>query len=400
MYFCTDFKDTVICSKMQRKTLVRLLSVLLFIGSFSAIAQEEHGMEVKEVAPGETGSKTKKEEIKEFINHHLLDSHDFNLLGSTDEETGVTHHYGFPLPVIIWDGGLNTFMSSEFHHGESVAESNGNYYKLYHSKIYKTDAEGTINYDEKHHPTNVRPLDFSITKSVVMMLVVGLLLIWLFRSLAKSYAKNGSLPKGVGRFFEPIVLYIRDDIAIANIGEKKYKKYLPFLLTTFFFIWFLNMFGLTPLGVNVTGNIAVTTGLAVVVFLITTFTGTKDYWKHIFDPLGDGMPWAGKIFIYIILVPIEILGLFIKPFALLIRLYANMTAGHVVLMSLIGLIFIFKSWIGGPLSFGLSFAISLIELLVALLQAYIFTMLAALYFGFASETHAEHEAHEGEIQHL
>ena len=400
MYFCTDFKDTVICSKMQRKTLVRILSVLLFIVSFSAIAQEEHGMEVKEVAPGVEGGKTKKEEIKEFINHHLLDSHDFNLLGSTDEETGVTHHYGFPLPVIIWDGSLHTFMSSEFHHGESVVESNGNYYKLYHSKIYKTDAEGTINYDEKHHPTNVRPLDFSITKSVVMMLVVGLLLILLFRGLAKSYAKNGSLPKGVGRFFEPIVLYIRDDIAIANIGEKKYKKYLPFLLTTFFFIWFLNMFGLTPLGVNVTGNIAVTTGLAVVVFLITTFTGTKDYWKHIFDPLGDGMPWAGKIFIYIILVPIEILGLFIKPFALLIRLYANMTAGHVVLMSLIGLIFIFKSWIGGPLSFGLSFAISLIELLVALLQAYIFTMLAALYFGFASETHAEHEAHEGEIQHL
>jgi len=397
MYFCTDFKDTVICSKMQRKTLVRLLSVLLFIGSFSAVAQDEHTEEAKEILPE---GKTKKEEIKEFINHHLMDSHDFNFFGSTDEETGETHHYGFPLPVILWDEGLHTFMSSEFHHGENVVESNGNYYKLYHSKIYRTDAEGTINYDESHHPTNIRPLDLSITKSVVMMLVTGLLLIWLFSSLAKSYAKNGSIPRGIGRFFEPIVLYIRDDIAIANIGENKYKKYMPFLLTVFFFIWFLNMFGLTPLGVNVTGNIAVTTALAIIVFLITTFTGTKDYWKHIFDPLGDGMPWAGKILIYIILVPIEILGLFIKPFALLIRLYANMTAGHVVLMSLIGLIFIFKSWIGGPLSFGLSFAISLIELLVALLQAYIFTMLAALYFGFASETHAEHEAHEGEVQHL
>ncbi|AFL80673.1 F0F1-type ATP synthase, alpha subunit [Aequorivita sublithincola DSM 14238] len=403
MYFCTDFKDTVICSEMQRKTLIRLLSVLLFIVSFSAIAQDEHAMEVKEIAPGEKGDKTKKEEIKEFINHHLLDSHDFNLFGSTDEVTGETHHYGFPLPVIFWDKGLHTFMSSEFHHGESVVESNGNFYKLYHSKIYKTNADGTINYDAEHgdHPTNEKILlDFSITKSVIMMLVVGLMLIWLFGGLAKSYAKNGSLPKGVGRFFEPIVLYIRDDIAIGNIGEHKYKKYMPFLLTVFFFIWFLNMFGLTPLGVNVTGNIAVTTALAIIVFLITTFTGTKDYWRHIFDPLGDGMPWAGKIIIYIILVPIEILGLFIKPFALLIRLYANMTAGHVVMMSLIGLIFIFKSWIGGPLSFGLTFAISLIELLVALLQAYIFTMLAALYFGFASETHAEHEAHEGEIQHL
>ncbi len=402
MYFCTDFKGTVICSKMQRKTLVKILSILLFIVSFSAIAQEDHGMEVKEVAPGAEGSKMKKEEIKEYINHHLLDSHDFNLFGSTNEETGETHHYGFPLPVIIWDEGVHAFMSSEFHHGETVAESNGKYYALHHEKIYRTNAEGEINYNAKHgdHPTNIRPVDFSITKSVLMMLLTGLLLIWLFRSLVSSYAKNGSMPKGIGRFFEPIVLYIRDDIAISNIGEHKYKKYMPFLLTVFFFIWFLNMFGLTPLGVNVTGNIAITTGLAVIVFLITTFTGTKDYWRHIFDPLGDGMPWAGKILIYIILVPIEILGLFIKPFALLIRLYANMTAGHVVLGSLIGLIFIFKSWIGGPLSFGLSFAISLIELLVALLQAYIFTMLAALYFGFASETHAEHEAHEGEIQHL
>lgn len=381
---------------MRKNTLVKLLSVLLLAVSFSATA----------TAPKSDGDAPKdtKTEIKEYIQHHLLDSHDFTLFASTDEATGEVHHYGFPLPVIIWDDGLHVFSSSKFHHGETVAESKGNYYTLYHSKIYKTDASGTLNFDEEHgdHPTNERiQLDFSITKSVLMMLVTGLLLIWLFRSLAKSYAKNGSIPAGIGRFFEPIVLYIRDDIAIANIGEKKYKRYMPFLLTVFFFIWFLNMFGLTPLGVNVTGNIAVTTALALIVFLLTNFTGTKDYWKHIFDPLGDGMPWIGKIFIYIILVPIEILGLFIKPFALLIRLYANMTAGHVVLMSLIGLIFIFKSWIGGPLSFGLSFAISLIEVLVALLQAYIFTMLAALYFGFAAEEHDHgHEEHEGELQHL
>lgn len=367
-----------------------LLAVVLLLGN-TVFANE------KEVEKG----KDKKTEIKEFIDHHLQDSHYFNFYGTTDEH-GKVHHVGFPLPVILWDNGLKVFSSSKFHHGEEVAEVDGNYYSLYHSKIYKTDAEGTINYDEEHHPTNVKPLDFSITKSVVMMLVTGLLLLWLFVSLAKGYAKNNNVPTGIGRFFEPIVLYIRDDIAIANIGEKKYKRYMPFLLTIFFFIWFLNMFGLTPLGVNVTGNIAVTTALAVIVFLITNFTGTKDYWKHIFDPLGDGMPWYGKIIIYIILVPIEILGLFIKPFALLIRLYANMTAGHVVLMSLVGLIFIFKSWVGGPLSFGLSFAISLIEVLVALLQAYIFTMLAALYFGFASEEHDHGHGHdeEPELAHL
>jgi F-type H+-transporting ATPase subunit a len=186
-------------------------------------------------------------------------------------------------------------------------------------------------------------------------------------------------------------LYIRDDIAIPNIGEKKYKRYMPYLLTIFFFIWFLNLFGLTPFGVNVTGNIAVTVALALLTFLITNFTGTKDYWKHIFDPLGDTLPWYGKIPLYIILIPIEVLGIIIKPFSLLIRLYANMQAGHIVLMSLIGLMFFFKSWFGSTLSFGLSFAISLIELLVALLQAYIFTMLSALYFGFAAEEHEHHE---------
>ena len=379
---------------MQKNTLVRIIGVFILALSFTANAAaiKEEGD-----APKDT-----KAEIQEYIQHHLQDSHDFNIMASTDEATGEIHHYGFALPVILVDDGIQVFMSSKFHHGETLAESNGNYYKLYHSKIYKTDAAGTITYDAEHpeHPSNVRPLDLSITKSVVMMLVTGLLLIWLFRSLASSYAKNGSIPKGMGRFFEPIVLYIRDDIAKANIGEDKYKRYMPFLLTVFFFIWFLNMFGLTPLGVNVTGNIAVTAGLALIVFLLTNFTGTKDYWKHIFDPLGDGMPWFGKAIIYIILIPIEILGLFIKPFALMIRLYANMTAGHVVLMSLIGLIFIFKSWIGGPLSFGLSFAISLIELFVALLQAYIFTMLAALYFGFASETHDHAEAHDGEVAHL
>ena len=377
---------------MQRKTLRSLLSIFIFAVSFTMTAT------AVETAPEQDGEKKDtKAEIKEYIQHHLQDSHDFNLYGYKDD-SGKQHYVGFPLPVIIWDNGLHVFSSSKFNHGETAVESNGNYYKLYHSKIYKTDASGELTYNEEHgdHPTGRIHFDFSITKSVVMMFVTGILLILLFRGLARSYAKNGSIPKGIGRFFEPIVLYIRDDIAISTIGEKKYHRYMPFLLTIFFFILLLNLFGLTPLGVNVTGNIAVTAALAVLVFLLTNFTGTKDYWKHIFDPLGDGMPWFGKILIYIILVPIEILGMFIKPFALLIRLYANMTAGHVVLMSLIGLIFIFKSWIGGPLSFGLSFAISLIEVLVALLQAYIFTVLAALYFGFAAE---EHE-YDSELTHL
>jgi F-type H+-transporting ATPase subunit a len=381
---------------MQRKTLGRLLSILLLATSISGFAKEPSKDE------GATTKEERKKEVSEYVKHHNLDTHDFGLYSYTGDD-GKKHHVGFPLPVILWSDGLHVFLSSKFHHGEEVVESNGKYFALdTHSyKIYETDASGVINYDEDHHATNEKPLDLSITKSVFMVMIVSLLLFFLFRGLARSYVKNGgNIASGPGRFFEPIVLYIRDDIAIPNIGEEKYKKYMPYLLTIFFFIWFLNLFGLTPLGVNVTGNIAITLSLALFTFFLTNFTGTKDYWLHIFDPLGNTMPWYAKAILYIILIPIEVLGIFIKPFSLLIRLYANIQAGHIVLGSLIGLIYVFQNWIGGTLSFGLSFAISLIELLVALLQAYIFTMLSALYFGFASETHEHAEEHEGEIQHL
>ena len=327
-----------------------------------------------------------RSKIKGFIGHHVLDSHDFTLF--SDEKTG--QHFGFPLPVILLDNGLQVFSSSKFHHGESVAESNGNFYVLNHhdGKIYKTDASGTLHHDEvSGHPSNVRPVDFSITKSVVMILVASLLMFFLFRGLAKSYAKNGGIATGAGRIFEPLVVYIRDEIAIPNIGEKHYKRYMSYLLTIFFFILFLNLFGLTPLGVNVTGNLTITFALAIMTFLITNFTANKNYWGHIF-----WMPGVPKV-MRIVLAPIELLGVFIKPFSLMIRLYANIFAGHIVLMSIIGLMFIFKSWIGSTLSFGLSFVLSILEILVAFLQAYIFTMLSALYFGSAVEEHHHDEAH-------
>ncbi|MCK5814857.1 MAG: F0F1 ATP synthase subunit A [Flavobacteriaceae bacterium] len=353
---------------MQKKLLVKLLTVVFLVFSTSTFAQHE------ENAAHETGSEevSFKAAIKESITHHLLDSHDFTFF--SDSETG--EHYGFSLPIILIDGGIQVFSSSKFHHGETVAENNGNYYKLFHNKIYKTDAAGAIALDDHHHPTNVKPLDFSITKSVVMIFITGVLMLLLFGGLAKSFGK-GPIATGAGRFFEPVVLYIRDDIAIPNIGEKKYKKYMPYLLTVFFFVWFLNLFGLTPLGVNITGNITVTFALAMITFVITQVSGNKNYWKHIFWM--PGVPTPMKI----ILAPIELLGVFIKPFALMIRLYANIMAGHVVLMSIIALIFIFQNWIGSSLSFLLAFTLSILELLVAALQAYIFTMLSALYFGAA-----------------
>ncbi|WP_415863943.1 F0F1 ATP synthase subunit A [Thalassobellus suaedae] len=363
---------------MQRNQIASLLFFLLStLFSISALAQEE--MHLKEIAPEVEGNESVKTEIKEYINHHLLDSYDFGLYSYVSDE-GENKHIGFPLPVILWDNGLQVFSSSKLHHGEEVAESNGNYYKLYHGKIYKTNAEGVINHDEHHHATNDKPLDLSITKNVFTILIIGLLMFFMFGRMAKKY-KTGSMPKGFGRLLEPIILYIRDDIAIPNIGKKHYKRYMSFLLTVFFFIWIINLLGLTPLGINVTNNIAVTLALALLTYLITTFTANKNYWGHIFWM--PGVPWPMKI----ILAPIELLGTFIKPFSLLIRLYANITAGHIVLMSIIGLMFIFKNWLGSSLSFGLAFVLSLLELLVAALQAYIFTMLSALYFGSAVEEH-------------
>ena len=371
---------------LEKKTLFLIILLLSGVVLAKEKEQSSKNLSAKEI---------QKKEIKDYIMHHLQDSYDFSLFSYTNED-GSHVYFGVPLPIILWDNGLKVFSSSKFHHGETVAEVDGNFYVINHNKIYKTDQAGTITYDEDHHATNIAPLDFSITKGVVSIMFTVFLMFFLFKSLADSYAKNGGIASGAGRFFEPIVLYIRDDIAIPNIGEKHYRKYMSFLLTVFFFVWFLNILGLTPLGINVTGNIAVTFCLALLTFLLTNLTGTKDYWLHIFDPLGTTMKWYAKIPLYIILIPIEVLGIFIKPFSLLIRLYANMQAGHIVLMSLIGLMFIFKSWLGSPLSFGLAFAISLIEVLVALLQAYIFTMLSALYFGFASEEHEHHneiEAH-------
>ena len=326
-----------------------------------------------------------REKIDEVIGHHVLDGHSFSLF--SDDATGK--HYGFSLPIILWDNGMQFFSSSRFDNEKELAESNGNYYVLHHEKIYKSDASGILNFKDatgEETVTNVRPIDFSITKGVFTMLTVALIMMLLFINLAKSYAKNGGISKGVGRFFEPIVLYIRDEIAIPNIGEKNYKKYMSHLLTVFFFVWFLNIFGLTPLGINVTGNIAITFGLAIVTYLITTFTAKKDYWLHVFWMPGVPVPMK------IILAPIELLGTIIKPFSLMIRLYANIFAGHIVLMSLVALMFIFHNWVGSSMSFLLSFAISTIEILVALLQAYIFTMLSALYFGAASD-----ESHHNEV---
>lgn len=328
-----------------------------------------------------------KKENKNYIDHHLLDSHSFDIMVSKNDD-GTETNIGFPLPVIFYDAanGFHAFMSSKFHHGEEVVESKGGHYALSHEKIYKTDANGTLTLDEEGHATNEKVFDLSITKSVLMILVTAFLLILIFVSIARGYKKS-LVPTGAAKIFEPVILFIRDDIAKPNIGAN-YKKYMSYLLTIFFFILFLNIFGLMPFGINVTGNIAITFALALLTFLITQFTANKNYWQHIFWM--PGLPWPMKI----VMMPIEIIGLFIKPFSLLIRLFANMSAGHIIVMSLIALIYYFQNVIAGIAFPFLTFVIYLLEVLVAFLQAYIFTMLSAVYFGMANEEHG-HEGEEG-----
>lgn len=312
------------------------------------------------------------------IMHHIADSHSWHLWGEGER------HIGFSLPVILWDNGLKVFSSSHFgQEEEQVAHIDGNHYKIFHNKIYKTDAEGTLHMHDGH-PTNDTPLDFSITKIVAQMFLAAIILIILAFLMKSSYTENG-VPKGVAKFLEPLVLFVRDDIALENIGTKHYLKYTPYLITLFLFIWLVNLLGLIPGSANVSGNIAFTMVLALLTFIIVTFSGKKTYWSHIFDPLGNNMPWAGKALVYVILVPVEILGMFTKPFALMIRLFANMTAGHIVILSLISLIFIMETYAIAPVSILLTLFINTLELLVAALQAYIFTLLTALFIGMAVE---------------
>lgn len=346
-------------------------------------AHESHG----EDHSGHEGL-SQKEKVNAHIAHHLQDSYDFIFF--SDEAEGK--HYGFSLPVILIDNGLKMFSASKFHHGETVAEVDGQHYKLFHNKIYKTDAEGTLKFDKHHHPTNEKPLNFSITKNVFSLFVTAIIIFFLFYGLAKTYkTSHNNLPKGFNRVLEPLVIYVRDEIARPNIGEAKYKKFMPYLLTVFFLIWLLNLIGLTPLGINVTGNIAVTMCLAIFTFLVTQFSANKDYWGHIFWMPGVPVPMK------IILAPIEVLGMFTKPFSLMIRLFANITAGHTVVMGLIAIVFVMKEQLttvgATTVSLALTLFISVIEILVAFLQAYIFTMLSSLFIGMAVQEHHHDDDH-------
>jgi F-type H+-transporting ATPase subunit a len=324
----------------------------------------------------------KKFDPNEMIMHHVKDAHEFHIIDIDDKPISL------PLPIILWtDNGLTTFMSSGFHHddeGKVVVEKNGERFVKYHEKIYQLEAgASSVVFDDKHHPTNAtKPLDISITRNVFMMWVSVLVLLLIFISAARVYRKSESkVPTGIAGFVEPLIVFVRDEIARPMIGENKYKRYMPYLLTIFFFIWINNIFGLIPIlnGANLSGNIAFTFTLALFTFIITTFSGNKNYWKHIFWM--PGVPVPMKIF----LMPIELIGIFTKPISLMIRLFANITAGHIIILALMSLIFIFETVWVSPISVAFSLFITVIEIVVTAIQAYIFTILSALYFGMATE---------------
>src|SRR5690554_5290501 len=332
-------------------------------------------------------------DVTEMIMHHIKDAHEWHILTYTDDNDGK-QHVSVHLPIILIDNGLQVFSSKRLYHEESPiqitnAEGEEDHYYLnselgyavYHETIYKLNQNGELDFDEAGHVISPKPYDFSITKHVFTLLFSSVLLIFLLKIAVKTYKRDGMHPpRGLARFIEPIVIFVRDDIARTNIGEAKYEKYMPYLLTALFFIWINNMLGLVPIfpgGANLTGDISFTLSLAAITLLITVFSGNKHYWGHIFAT--PGVPF----WLLPIMIPVEIVGIFAKPFALMVRLFANITAGHIIILSLTGIIFTFGSAAWSGLSIPMSLFILVLKLLVAFLQAFIFTMLSALFIGGA-----------------
>ncbi len=371
--------------------LNRILFGLFLLASPAVLASEEvHSVDGHEVPTDiqVSGQREEKEAFNpaEVIMHHIADSHGWHLFDWNE------HPVSIPLPVILYtEKGLVVFSSAKFHHdqeGIRVVEAGGLRFINLHEKIYYASEEA--NEDgvfaemdhQSHEVSNATPWDISITKNVAALLFGALVILLIFLPAAHSYKKNPQgAPRGLAGFVEPLVVFVRDDIAKNNIGHH-YKRFVPMLLTIFFFIWINNLLGLVPFfpgGANVTGNIAVTMVLALVVFVVTNVNGNKHYWSHILWM--PGLPVAVKPLLAIV----EFIGIFTKPFSLMIRLFANITAGHIIVLSLVSLVFIFETvWIS-PASVLLTLFISVLELLVAALQAYIFTLLTALYIGAAMQ---------------
>ena len=365
---------------MKNKSTMRFILSFLLI-SFLAIPQFAY-------AGGGGGEFS----AKDMIIHHVTDEYEWHIATTGDDQ-----HITIPLPIILWtDQGIDVFMSSEFHHpgADGWVERPSGKYRISHGAPEGADKMGALEkffgYNAIAHGSLEEKdgknfIDFSFTKNVASMFLSVVILILIFIPVMSSVNKNkGKAPKGIQNLIEPIFEFIRDDVVIPNIGEKKYKKYLPYIMTIFFFIWVNNLLGLIPTGANASGNIAFTLTLAAITLIVTTISGNKDYWMHILWTPGVPLP------LRVIMLPVEILGIFTKPFALMIRLFANITAGHIIILSLISFIFIFKNAALGLAVGPVIVAMTFLELFVAALQAYIFALLTSLFIGLAVEEHDHH----------
>lgn len=372
-----------------KKTYVLIISLFLVLGltvrAWSSEPEHEKDADSTATKHGEG-----KFDPGKFIIEHVLDNHEWHIAKAGDT------HISIPLPVILYSRsvqhkGLHIFMSSKFDHGEAVYQG------------FKLEVEGSnsgkiieVTDDGKVNATAPLPIDLSITKNVFALFFSIFVIILIFTSVAKTYKKReGKAPKGLQSLVEPLIIFVRDDIAKSSIGLR-HERYLPFLLTIFFFIFLNNLLGLIPIfpgGANLTGNIAVTMVLAIFTFFITLFSSNGGYWKHIIN--APGVPWWLKFPIPIMPV-VELIGVFTKPFVLMIRLFANITAGHIIALGFFSLIFIFGAiniWAGygfSVLSVSFTIFMGLLELLVAFIQAYVFTLLSALYFGMAKVEEHHH----------
>lgn len=364
---------------MNNKPL-RYIALLffLFAGFFNHVVAEEISKEQ---------AKEDKVDVASMIMDHLMDSYEWHIATFNDT------HISVPLPVIVYseNRGLNVFMSSKFHHGHEAY--NGFYIApdgSFKGKIVERNAAGE----------EVRPWDVSITKNTTSLILSCFILVFIVLSVAKWYKRNNKdgqykAPKGFVGFMEIFIMSVVNDVIKPCIG-KNYRKFTPYLLTAFFFIFINNLMGLIPVfpgGANVTGNIAITLVLAVFTFLMINFFGTKEYWKEIFNPHTPG--WLKPL-----MIPIEILGMFTKPFALMIRLFANILAGHSIILGLMSLIFV-TALLGaalfvpmGTVSVLMTIFMNCLELLVAYIQAYVFTMMSAVFIGLAQA-----EPHHAESKH-
>ena len=361
--------------KHVKSLLVAAFGLFLLTISMPSFASDAPG---HEAGAHEAGA-PKAINPSEVIMEHITDGHEFHFFTLGD------FHATIPLPVILYspERGLSVFMSSAFHHGHEV--HNG--YKLEHGHIVAVKEDGTP--DEAVHV-----YDFSMTRNVVQMILALVILVVLMTKVAGKYKAQGGkqAPSGFQNMVEPVILFVRDEVGKTNLG-KKYEKYMPYLLTVFFFILINNLFGLIPGSANVTGNIALTGVLALISFVVIIFSTNKHFWGHIFWFPGVPVP------VKLLMLPVELMGIFTKPFALMIRLFANMVAGHVIILSFIILIFIFgamNSALGfgsSPIFIALAVFIYLIEVLVAFIQAYIFTNLTAVFISQAFEHGDHHDEH-------